>query len=258
MSYWVFLLTRQLMERLKPVILLCLTFLLVSCNPGRSSGIIPPLTPLHTATSIPTGTATLPPVHLTPTAPVFYPTVNSADLPPVLQQFLAKFDSFEEMNANIQTDYVFIATEVNGRPAGTLDSSPLVALTEGISDCYETAVISALLGEKLGYKPYLLILDPPVFSKWLTHSVDVFQDPITQRWGYNDYVLELHPAEFATLKELADDYILNHPMEGERYDFWYLVDLTKVQEVYGLDWRTTIKNIRIRDALIVESGVYIP
>ena len=246
------------MARSKLAIPLCLIFLLVSCIPGGSSGITPPLAPLHTATSRPIGTATLPPVHPTPTAPVFYPTVNAADLPVILQQFLARYNSFEEMNANIQKDYLFIATEVNRRPAGTLDSSPLVALTKGISDCYETAVISALLGEKLGYKPYLLILDPPVFSKRLPHSIHVFQDQLTQRWGYNDYALELHPAEFATLKELADDYILNHPMEGERYDFWYLVDLSKVQEVYGLDWRTTTKSIRIRDVLIVESGVYIP
>ena len=80
------------------------------------------------------------------------------------QEFLERYDSFEEMNAAIQKDYCFIAIELNGRPSGSLDSSPLSALSQGISDCYETAVISALLGEKLGYKPYLLVQEHPVFS----------------------------------------------------------------------------------------------
>ena len=71
-------------------------------------------------------------------------------------------------------------------------------------------------------------------------------------------MLELHEADFVTIKELADFYILHHPVETERYDFWYLVDLTKNQEVYGLDWRTTTKNIRIREKIIVDNGVYIP
>jgi hypothetical protein len=247
------------MMRLKTAISICFLFLLASCARGTATlAIEPPLIPLHPPTLTQTSTATLtatPPVTATP---AYYPTVNAADLPPILQDFLTRYTSFEEMNSNIQKDYKFIATEVNRRPAGTLDSSPLVALTKGISDCYETAVISALLGEKLGYKPYLLMLEPPVFSKRLPHSIHVFQDPVTLLWGYNDYLLELHEADFGTIKELADFYILHHPVETERYDFWYLVDLTKIQEVYGLDWRTTTKNIRIREKIIVDSGVYIP
>lgn len=247
------------MMHFKTAISICFILFLTSCTPGSGSlTIAPPITPLHPPAVTQTSTATIAATPPVTTTPAFYATVNAADLPPILQDFLVRYTSFEEMNSNIQRDYKFIATEVNRRPAGTLDSSPLVALTKGISDCYETAVISALLGEKLGYKPYLLILEPPVFSKRLPHSIHVFQDPITRLWGYNDYLLELHEADFATIKALADFYILHHPVETERYDFWYLVDLTKIQEVYGLDWRTTTRNIRIRDALIIESGVYIP
>jgi len=86
----------------------------------------------------------------------------------------------------------------------------------------------------------------------------VFQDAVTGMWGYNDYLLELREPEYATLKDLADDFIRNHPVDGRHYDFWYLVDLTKVYEVYGLDWRTTTKHLRIREKIIVEHGVYIP
>jgi len=247
------------MMRFKTVIFICFIFLLTSCTQGSGSlSIAPAITPLHPPVITRTCTATPAATPLVTATPAFFPTVNAADLPPILQDFLSRYTSFEEMNSKIQLDYKFIATEVNRRPAGTLDSSPLVALTKGISDCYETAVISALLGEKLGYKPYLLILEPPVFSKRLPHSIHVFQDPVTLLWGYNDYLLELHEADFVTIKELADFYILHHPVESERYDFWYLVDLTKIKEVYGLDWRTTTKNIRIREKIIIENGVYIP
>lgn len=190
--------------------------------------------------------------------PETYPPIDPSTLPPILQQFLARYSSFEEMNANIQNDYTFIATEINKRPAGTLDSSPLSALTNGISDCYETAVISALLGEKLGYKPFLLILEHPVFSTRQPHSIHVFQDAATGKWGYNDYLMELHEPDFDTLKQLADFYIKNHPIEGGHYDFWYLVDLTRVYDAYGLDWRTTTRHLRIREKIIIEHGVYIP
>jgi hypothetical protein len=245
--------------RLKTVISTCFILLLASCARGTGGLVIaPPISPLHPPALTQTSTATLTATPLVTTTPAFYPTVNAADLPSILQDFIGRYASFEEMNLNIQSDYKFIATEVNRHPAGTLDSSPLVALSKGISDCYETAVISALLGERLGYKPYLLILEPPVFSKQLPHSIHVFQDPVTLLWGYNDYLLELHEADFGTIKELADFYILNHPVDMERYDFWYLVDMTKIQEVYGQDWRTTTRNIRIREKIIVDSGVYIP
>jgi hypothetical protein len=247
------------MMRLKTLISICFILLLASCARGTGAlAIAPPIAPLYPPTVTQTSTVTITTTPTVTATPAFYPTVNAADLPPILQDFLGRYASFEEMNANIQSDYKFIATEVNRRPAGTLDSSPLVALSKGISDCYETAVISALLGEKLGYKPYLLILEPPVFSKRLPHSIHVFQDPVTQMWGYNDYLLELHEADFGTIKELADFYILYHPVETERYDFWYLVDLTKIKEVYRLDWHTTTKSIRIREKIIVDSGVYIP
>jgi hypothetical protein len=246
------------MMRLKTVsLLLCVCFL-TSCGGAKTVSISPPLTPLKSPFVTQTSTATATVTPFVTVTPSFYPTPNAAELPPILQQFLGRYTSYEEMNANIQADYVFIATEVNRRPAGTLDSSPMVALSKGISDCYETAVISALLGEKLGYKPYLLMLEPPVFSKRLTHSIHVFQDPVIHTWGYNDYLLEYHDPTFSTIKELADFYILNHPVEMERYDFWYLVDLTRVSDVYGVDWRTTTKSVRIREKIIVDSGVYIP
>ena len=79
--------------------------------------------------------------------PSYYAPIDAGTLPPVLQEFLARYATFETMNDRIQKDYKFIAREVNNRPAGSRDSSPLVALSEGISDCYETAVFSALLGE---------------------------------------------------------------------------------------------------------------
>ena len=211
-------------------------------------------TPMSTATNTPTR---VPPPAQTVT-PEYYAPIDASQLPDVLQEFLARYDSFEQMNAEIKGDYTFIATEVNRRPAGTRDSSPLTALTKGISDCYETAAISALLGEKFGYKPYMLVLEHPVFSKKQPHSIHVFQDAVTGMWGYNDYLLELREPEYATLKDLADDFIRNHPVDGRHYDFWYLVDLTKVYEVYGLDWRTTTKHLRIREKIIVEHGVYIP
>jgi hypothetical protein len=238
---------------------LCFILLLASCNQGSDShAITPPIAPLHTPASTKTSTTTFTPTPNHTATPAFYPTIAAGSLPPVLQEFLDRYDSFEEMNAAIQKDYRFIAIELNGRPAGSLDSSPLSALSQGISDCYETAVISALLGEKLGYKPYLLVLEHPVFSPLQPHSIHVFQDAVSGKWGYNDYLLELQQPAFDTIKELADFYIKSHPLESGHYDFWYLVDMTKINEAYGLDWRITTKSIRFRDKIIVETGVYIP
>jgi len=237
---------------------LCLTLFLSSCQGGEPRAIIPPITPLHTLVSTKTSTPTFPITPAQTATPAFYPTIAAGSLPTVLQEFLERYDSFEEMNAAIQKDYRFIAIELNGRPAGSLDSSPLSALSQGISDCYETAVISALLGEKFGYKPYLLVLEHPVFSSLQPHSIHVFQDEVSGKWGYNDYLLELEQPVFDSIKELADFYIKNHPVEPGHYDFWYLVDLTKINESYGLDWRTTTKSIRFRDKIIVDTGVYIP
>jgi hypothetical protein len=217
-----------------------------------------PFAPLGTPVSTATSTPTRLPTPVLTATPEYYAPINTNNLPEVLQEFLARYDSFEQMNAEIQGDYTFIATEVNRRPAGTRDSSPLTALTRGISDCYETAVISALFGEKLGYKPYLMILEHPVFSKKQPHSIHVFQDATTGKWGYNDYLLELREPEYATLKELADDFIRSHPVGDRHYDFWYLVDLTMVDDAYGLDWRTTTKHLRLREKIILARGVYIP
>lgn len=66
--------------------------------------------------------------------PAAYSRIDAGTLPPVLQEFLGRYDSFDAMNASIQKDYKFIAREVNNRPAGSRDSSPLVALSEDISD----------------------------------------------------------------------------------------------------------------------------
>ena len=133
----------------------------------------------------------------TPT-PEIYPPIDASTLPPILQEFLSRYDSFEDLNANVSKKYHFIATEVNRRPSGSVDSSPMVALSKGISDCFETAVISALLGEKLGYKPYLLVMDT-LFSSRLPHSIHVFQDAQSGKWGYNDYLLELQEPRFDSI-----------------------------------------------------------
>lgn len=191
-------------------------------------------------------------------APSYYAPIDAGTLPPVLQEFLARYDTFETMNDSIQKDYKFIAREVNNRPAGTRDSSPLVALSEGISDCYETAVISALLGEKLGYKPYMLILEHGVFSERQPHSIHVFQDTQTGKWGYNDYVLEVVQPAFTSVRDLAEFYIATHPVDSGHYRLWYLVDLTLIEEEYQLDWRTTTRSIRIRDKIIIDEGRYRP
>ena len=241
------------------LILLCFVMLLSACAPGnRGFETAPPFAPLHTPISTATSTPTRMPTTDTSAAPEYYAPIDASQLPEELQEFLARYDSLEQMNAEIKGDYTFIATEVNRRPAGTRDSSPLTALTRGISDCYETAVISALFGEKLGYKPYLLIFEHPVFSKKQPHSIHVFQDAATGKWGYNDYLQELREPTYATLKELADDFIRSHPVNEQHYDFWYLVDLTKAAEAYGLDWRTTSKHLRMGEKIIVEHGVYIP
>jgi hypothetical protein len=238
---------------------LCVILLLASCNPGGDTfTFVPPVAPLHTPVSTETSTPTLAPSQVYTPTHAYYPTIAAGSLPIVLQDFLKRYESFEEMNSKIQSDYRFIAVEVNKRPSGTRDSSPLVALSEGITDCYETSVISALLGEKLGYYPYLLVLEHPVFSPLQPHSIHVFQDAVTGKWGYNDYLLELEQPTFDTVKELADFYIEKHPLESGHYDFWYLVDLTLIKDAYGLDWRTTTKNIRFRDKIIVDTGVYIP
>ena len=188
----------------------------------------------------------------------FFVPIDAGTLPTVLQEFLARYDTFDAMNANIQTDYKFIAREVNNRPAGSRDSSPLVALSEGISDCYETTVISALLGEKLGYKPYILILEHGVFSKRLPHLIHVFQDAQTGKWGYNDYLLEVVQPAFTSIRDLAEYYISTHPVDSGHYVRWYLADLTMIDEVYKLDWRTTTRSIRIRDKIIIDEGRYRP
>lgn len=190
--------------------------------------------------------------------PSYYAPIDAGTLPPVLQEFLARYDTFDGMNNRVQKDYKFIAREVNNRPAGSRDSSPLVALSEGISDCYETAVISALLGEKLGYKPYMLILEHRVFSERQPHSIHVFQDAITGKWGYNDYLLEVVQPAFTSVRDLAEFYIATHPVDSGHYVRWYLVDLTRIEEVYKLDWRTTTRSIRIRDKIIVDEGRYRP
>ena len=212
------------------ILLLGCMFLLTSCNKGSDAVIVP--------------------------AP--YAPIDVGSLPPVLQGFLARYETFEDLNANIQKDYTFIAREVNNRPAGTLDSSPLVALSKGISDCYESAVISALLGEKLGDKPYMLILEYGLLSKKQPHSIHVFYDVLTQKWGYNDYLIELVQPSFFTVKDLAEYYIAAHPADSHYYRRWSLVDLTLIEEEYGLDWRTTTRSIRIRDKIIVEEGRYRP
>lgn len=188
--------------------------------------------------------------------PSYYAPIEASTLPPVLQEFLARYDTFEVMNDSIQKDYKFIAREVNNRPAGTRDSSPLVALSEGISDCYETTVISALLGEILGYKPYMLILEHRVFSKKQPHSIHVFQDAQTGKWGYNDYLLEEVQPAFTSVRDLAEFYIATHPVDSGHYVRWYLVDLTLIEEEYQLDWRTTTRSIRIRDKIIIDEGRY--
>ena len=190
--------------------------------------------------------------------PSSYAPIDAGTLPPVLQAFLDSYDTFDAMNANIQKDYKFIAREVNNRPAGSRDSSPLVALSEGISDCYETAVISALFGEKLGYKPYMLILEHGVFSERQPHSIHVFQDTLTGKWGYNDYLLEVVQPAFTSVRDLAEFYIATHPVDSGHYVRWYLVDLTLIEEEYQLDWRTTSRSIRIRDKIIVDEGRYSP
>jgi len=188
--------------------------------------------------------------------PSYYAPIDAGTLPPVLQEFLARYESFDAMNANIQKDYKFIAREVNNRPTGSRDSSPLVALTRGISDCYETAVISALLGEKLGYKPYMLILEHGIFSKKQPHSIHVFQDALTGKWGYNDYLLDMVQPAFTSVRDLAEFYIATHPVDSGHYVRWYLADLTRIEEVYKLDWRTTTRSIRIRDKIIIDEGRY--
>ena len=190
--------------------------------------------------------------------PESYPPIDAGGLPPVLQEFLARYDTFDALNDRIQEDYKFIAREVNNRPAGSRDSSPLVALSEGISDCYETAVISALFGEKLGYKPYMLILEHRLFSERQPHSIHVFQDVQTGKWGYNDYLLELLQPSFYSVSDLAEYYIASHPVDARYYRRWYLADLTLIEEEYQLDWRTTTRSIRIRDKIIVEEGRYRP
>ncbi len=179
--------------------------------------------------------------------PAYYAPINVGTLPLVLQEFLVRYDTFDTMNANIQKDYKFIAREVTNRPAGSRDSSPLVAHSEGISDCYETTVISALFGEKLGYKPYMLILEHRIFSERQPHSIHVFQDAVTGKWGYNDYLLEVVQPAFASVRDLAEFYIATHPVDSGHYVRWYLADLTMIDEEYQLDWRTTTRSIRIRE-----------
>jgi hypothetical protein len=190
--------------------------------------------------------------------PSSYAPIEAGSLPPVLQEFLTRYDTFETMNDRIQKDYIFIAREVNNRPAGSRDSSPLVALSDGISDCYETAVISALFGEKLGYKPYMLILEHGVFSDRQPHSIHIFQDTLTGKWGYNDYLLEVVQPAFTSVRDLAEYYIATHPVDSGHYVRWYLADLTMIEEEYQLDWRTTTRSIRIKDKIIVEEGRYKP
>lgn len=215
---------------IKDFLLLCCMLLLASCSKGSDTVI----------------------------TPAFFAPIDAGTLPPVLQEFLASYDTFEDMNAGIQKDYKFIAREVNNRPAGSRDSSPLVAFSEGISDCYETTVISALLGEKLGYKPYMLILEHAVFSKRLPHSIHVFQDAQTGKWGYNDYLLEVVQPVFTSVRDLAEYYISTHPVDSGHYVRWYLADLTLIEDVYKLDWRTTTRSIRIRDKIIIDEGRYRP
>lgn len=81
----------------------------------------------------------------------------------------------------------------------------------------------------------MLILEHDVFSKKQPHSIHVFQDALTGKWGYNDYLLELLNPAFYSDKDLAEFYITTHPVDSGHYVRWYLVDLTQIEAVYKLD-----------------------
>ena len=104
----------------------------------------------------------------------------------------------------------------------------------------------------------MLILEHGVFSERQPHSIHVFQDASTGKWGYNDYLLEVVQPSFTSVRDLAEYYISTHPVDSGHYRRWYLADLTLVEVEYKLDWRTTTRSIRIRDKIIVDEGRYKP
>ncbi len=210
-------------------------------------------TPTPTATREPTATATYTPL---PTAtPTQYPTIDPSTLPPILQDFLNRYSTFEEMNEGIKNDYHWVYEEVNGLPEGSFNGSALIALENAQGSCSETAIVSALFGEKFGYHPYILIL---IDASTIGHAIYVFQNPITGKWGYNDNFVDFQQPSFSTIGELANDYIRTHPYAGEYYDYWYLADLEKTIVLYGRDWRTTTHDVPITSDINVQKGTYTP
>jgi hypothetical protein len=242
----------ELLNKGKKLLLLGLTAAVIS------SCSTPPIraVPSPTAAEKPAASATytLSPAPVYTATPTFYPTIDASMLPPILQEFLSRYDTFEEMDAGIRGDYSW--------RDGILkwNSSPAKSLELKIGDCSETSLISALFGEKLGFYPYQLALTyTDEVGNIDGHAIHVFQDPITQFWGYNDGLSELKNPSFSSISELANMYIKTHPFSGgEYYDNWYLVDLNKIAEVYSgnRDWRTLPDSVPIGAKTFIDSGKY--
>lgn len=186
---------------------------------------------------------------LTPTP---YPTIDPAVLPGRLKDLLARYSTFEELNEHVRVDFHWSDLPLKGF------ASPAVSLIEEKEgDCSESAMISALFGEKFGYYPYQLIMTFNEENKVIKgHATYVFRDPATGKWGYNDNLSEYQPPEFESVEQLAYEFILLHPVAGDRYDHWFLIDLNSIEKVkdIAMDWRTTSQQIPINEDLIVASG----
>ena len=244
--------------KLKYILPLCLILLLASCQPGSEIGAIqPPITPLHTATLTPTTYANPRSSPVTTPAPEIYAPIDASTLPHILQEFLSRYDSFEDLNANVSKEYHFIATEVNRRPSGSVDSSPMVALIQRHLGLFRDG------GHQRAPRREARLQALPAGDGHSFFFPAAALHPCFPGCGNREMGLQRLSAgtagtRFDSINDLADYFILNHPVESHYYDFWYLVDLTKIDEEYGMDWRTTTKSIRIREKIIVDTGVYIP
>jgi hypothetical protein len=222
---------------------------LTSCGSGKLFGatITPTSTTTATPSSSPTATAT----------PTATPT-----LPPILQEFLNRYDDFKEMSANVEIDYHWQWNEINGVPDGEFNGSALIALEQGRGTCSEAALVSSLFAEKHGYHPYILsltLIDNG--GNRGGHMINVFQELASKLWGYDSNFIDYHPATFSSIEELANYFMSTHTYtHGEYYEYWDLVDLNRIEEVYNitLDWRTSTRNVPIGAKTYIASGQYIP
>lgn len=235
---------------MKRITFFCLLIpLLASCSstlfeqttatPTRKINLIPTATITNTPTPSPT---------LTPTP---YLTLNPSTLPQVLQDFLNKYNTFEEMSAGIEDDYQWKYEEPNDYPMAGFNGSPLVAISQSRGTCSETAIVSALFGEKLGFYPYQL--DLYYIDNEPGHAIDVLQDPSTGLWGFVDN-FQYHPAIFPSIDVLANTYIRTVNLYNPHYfDGWSLSDLNSFENK-GINWRTYSKSLPFSTDIDAKDG----